>query len=118
MAVEEPPHDYNNLTSTANNFSNSLTGTQTQPSVFYVDNNFKLYVDKDLMDSVVLKSTNPEVIVYKINPKAVWSDGAPVDCSDFYLHLAPGRLQGHDQGRGRRRGARVRPGRYVAATTR
>ena len=105
------PHDYNNLTSTANNFSNSLTGSQTQPSPFYVDNNFKLYVDKDLMDSVVLQSDDPQVVVYKLKPEAVWSDGEPGRAA---TSTSPGSatLQGADPGRRRRRGARVRPGRY------
>ena len=83
-AVEEAVHDYNNNTSTANNFANSLLSL-AQPSAFFVDSDLNVCVDGDLMTSVTQTSTNPLTIVYKIRPEAVWSDGKPVDCSDFYL---------------------------------
>ena len=28
-------------------------------------------------------STNPQTIVYKLNPKAEWSDGTPITADDF-----------------------------------
>jgi peptide/nickel transport system substrate-binding protein len=83
-AVEEPVHDYNNNTATANNFANSLLSL-AQPSAFFVDSNLGVCVDSDVMTSVEQTSTSPLTIVYKIKPEAVWSDGKPVDCSDFYM---------------------------------
>ena len=85
IAVEENVHDYNNNTSAANNFSNSQMTALVQPSVFLTDPSSKLSLDGDLMTSATLTSTSPQVVVYKINPKAVWSDGTKVSCSDFYL---------------------------------
>ena len=29
------------------------------------------------MESVELTSEDPQIVVYKVNPKAVWSDGDP-----------------------------------------
>jgi len=85
VAVEEPPHDYNNNTGAANNFSNSLVTSLTQPSPFFTTDKLELQVDGDLMASIEQTSTSPQTVVYKINPKAVWSDGTPVSCKDFYL---------------------------------
>ncbi len=42
-------------------------------------------LDSDLMVSAEVVSEEPEVIEYKVNPEAVWSDGDPIDCDDFYL---------------------------------
>ncbi|WP_395726323.1 ABC transporter family substrate-binding protein [Nakamurella sp.] len=85
VAVEEPPHDYNNNTGAANNFSNSLVTALTLPSPIFTTNKLDLLVDGDLMSSIEQTSTSPQTVVYKINPKAVWSDGTPVSCNDFYL---------------------------------
>ena len=85
FAVEEPLHDYNNNTGAANNKSNTPLAGLTLPSPIYTTSDSKLLVDKDLMTSVEQTSTSPQTIVYKINPKAVWSDGTPVSCKDFYL---------------------------------
>jgi peptide/nickel transport system substrate-binding protein len=35
------------------------------------------------MQSAVQTSTSPQTIVYKLNPKAVWSDGTPITADDF-----------------------------------
>ena len=85
VAVEENVHDYNNNTAAANNLSNSQMTAMVQPSVFLTDPSSKLLLDGDLMKSVELTSTKPQTVVYKLNPKAVWSDGVPVSCKDFYL---------------------------------
>jgi peptide/nickel transport system substrate-binding protein len=85
VSVEEPPHDYNNNTAAANNLSNALITNLTMPGPIYTTDDLQLLVDADLMTSVEQTSTDPQTIVYKINPKAVWSDGTPVSCKDFYL---------------------------------
>lgn len=88
-AVEEQVHDYNNQTATANNFANSLLSL-AQPSAFDVDSNYSVCVDGDVMDSVEQTATSPLTIVYKIKSDAVWSDGQPVSCHDFYLSWLQG----------------------------
>ena len=85
VAIEEGPHDYNNNTGAANNFSNTPVQAVTLPAPFYTTADLELLVDNDYMESVEQTSTSPQTIVYKINPKAVWSDGTPVSCKDFYL---------------------------------
>lgn len=85
VAVEEPPHDYNNNTGAANNLSNTFFQALTLPSPIFITSDLDLLIDGDFMSSVEQTSTDPQTIVYKINPKAVWSDGTPVSCKDFYL---------------------------------
>ena len=88
-AVEEPAHDYNNNTATANNFSNSLFSL-TLPSAFFIDSNLDTCVDGDLLTSVEQTKDDPLTITYKIKPEAVWSDGQPLSCKDFYLAYLAG----------------------------
>jgi peptide/nickel transport system substrate-binding protein len=87
IAVDETFTNYNNNTSSANDIANPYVDNLVQPSPFFtndVGNVTKVQVDGDVMSSVKVLSTNPQTIEYDINPKAVWSDGAPVDCADFY----------------------------------
>ncbi len=87
IAVDETFTNYNNNTSNANDIANPYIDNLVQPSPFFtndVNNSTKVQVDGDLMSSVKVLSTSPETIQYNINPKAVWSDGVPFDCADFY----------------------------------
>jgi peptide/nickel transport system substrate-binding protein len=83
-AVEGNINDYNNNTGTANNFVNSVLSL-AQPSAFFIDNQLGVCVDGDVMESVEQTSDSPLTVTYKIRPEAVWSDGEPVSCKDFYL---------------------------------
>lgn len=53
------------------------------PQVFRIDSGLKPVLDTELMDSAELVNTDPQTIVYKINPRAVWSDGVPINADDF-----------------------------------
>lgn len=53
------------------------------PEVFRLNAGLKPVLDTELMDSAELVDTSPQTIVYKINPKAVWSDGVPISADDF-----------------------------------
>jgi peptide/nickel transport system substrate-binding protein len=54
------------------------------PQAFYTDATGTPYLNKDLLDSAELTSTDPrEVVTYKINPKAVWYDGTRITAADF-----------------------------------
>jgi peptide/nickel transport system substrate-binding protein len=85
LATEEAAFAYNNGTSTNSNFSNTEVINMVQPGPYIVDESLNYVLWKDLMDSVEVTSTSPQTVVYKINPKAVWSDGVAIDCKDFYL---------------------------------
>lgn len=40
-------------------------------------------LNRDLLESAELTSTEPQTVVYKLNPRATWSDGDPIDAKDF-----------------------------------
>ena len=51
--------------------------------VWTVTPDFDFALNTDLITSAEMTSADPQTIVYKINPQAVWSDGVPVDADDF-----------------------------------
>ena len=54
-------------------------------------------VNKDYLESAELTANEPkQVITYKINPKAVWSDGTPITVADFEAQWKA--LERHEQG--------------------
>lgn len=53
------------------------------PSVFVVQPNLKLRLNRELVTSAKLTNTSPQTVVYRINPKATWSDGTPITATDF-----------------------------------
>ncbi|NMH97089.1 ABC transporter family substrate-binding protein [Pseudonocardia acidicola] len=53
------------------------------PSIFRGDAKGVLQPDPNYLTSAEVTGTNPQVVTYAINPKAVWSDGRPLDWTDF-----------------------------------
>jgi peptide/nickel transport system substrate-binding protein len=54
------------------------------PQTFYTAADGSLYVNKDLLDSADLTSKDPkQVVTYKINQKATWSNGTKISAADF-----------------------------------
>ena len=51
----------------------------TLPRSMRVAPDGSMSVNTDYFTSVELTSTDPQVVTYTINPKAVWSDGVPID---------------------------------------
>ncbi|MGK4580947.1 ABC transporter family substrate-binding protein [Kitasatospora sp. HPMI-4] len=52
----------------------------------------------DYLTSAELTSTSPQVVTYKINPKAKWSDGTPISYQDFKAvwQSTNGKAQGYN----------------------
>ena len=53
------------------------------PSVFGANPDLKPFLNTDLMVSAEETKTNPQTLVYKVKPNAVWSDGQPIGYEDF-----------------------------------
>jgi peptide/nickel transport system substrate-binding protein len=54
------------------------------PSLFHFDAGATASVNKDYLASAVVTATSPkQVVTYKLNPKAKWSDGKPLSVDDF-----------------------------------
>lgn len=56
---------------------------QVWPSAFYVTPAGVPEMNSALLQSATEVSTSPQVVVYQLNPRAVWSDGAPITYADF-----------------------------------
>jgi peptide/nickel transport system substrate-binding protein len=56
---------------------------QVWPSAFYVSSNGTPTLNTSLLSSVSEVSSDPETVVYQINPLAVWSNGVPITYRDF-----------------------------------
>jgi peptide/nickel transport system substrate-binding protein len=56
---------------------------QVWPTVYTIPNTLKPQLDTNYVTSATVTSTSPQTIVYQINPKAVWSDGVPINAADF-----------------------------------
>ncbi|MGH3437523.1 MAG: ABC transporter family substrate-binding protein, partial [Sciscionella sp.] len=86
LVTDKAWNAYNNGTADAVSTYNGFIDVVALRTPFMLDGNNKVVLDHNLMESVKQTSDSPQTIVWKINPKAVWSDGAPVSCHDFYLH--------------------------------
>ncbi|MDT4910784.1 MAG: glutathione transport system substrate-binding protein, partial [Pseudonocardiales bacterium] len=53
------------------------------PGAFISTPDLKPVPNPDLMVSAEQTKTSPQTLVYKIQPAAVWSDGTPIDATDF-----------------------------------
>jgi len=84
-AAEQEFTAYNNASSDNGLVANTLVLNDVQPGPFVVDGKLSFVLNTDMMDSVTVKSENPQVVEYKVKPTAVWEDGNPIDCDDFYL---------------------------------
>ncbi|HEX3814639.1 MAG TPA: ABC transporter family substrate-binding protein [Mycobacteriales bacterium] len=74
----QPDINAGNSTATAN------ADVRVLPSAFLTLPNFQPQYDKELLTAEpTVTSKSPYTVQYKINPKAVWSDGKPIDAKDF-----------------------------------
>ena len=67
-----------------------------------------LTLNTDYFTDVELTGTNPQVVTYTINPKAVWSDGTPITWEDIKSQVDA--VQRQRQARSDRQHGRFRPG--------
>ncbi|MCX4748842.1 ABC transporter family substrate-binding protein [Kitasatospora sp. NBC_01287] len=54
-----------------------------EPLLFRIDASGKFQPVPDFLQSATVVSTSPQVVLYKLNPKAHWSDGKPLGYLDF-----------------------------------
>jgi peptide/nickel transport system substrate-binding protein len=53
------------------------------PWIFPYNPDSTVSLNKDYVESADVTSTSPQVITYRINPRARWSDGTPITWKDF-----------------------------------
>ncbi|HET9770834.1 MAG TPA: ABC transporter family substrate-binding protein, partial [Acidimicrobiia bacterium] len=81
--TEIPPNlNYHHIDGTLRDTSDVMSALM--PSLFIFDAESVPTVNKNYLESAEVTATDPkQVITYKFNPKAVWSDGAPMGVADI-----------------------------------
>jgi peptide/nickel transport system substrate-binding protein len=83
FALDEDVAGFNVLQANDNEFVLQEINDQIWPQAFITPPNLTPTLNKDLLTSAAVTSTSPQTVVFKINPKATWSDGTPITAQDF-----------------------------------
>ena len=78
VALSEYPPNFNSLHIDGNTVDTGALLRPTLPRAYRVASDGSTSVNTDYFTSIELTGTDPQVVTYTINPKAVWSDGAPI----------------------------------------
>jgi peptide/nickel transport system substrate-binding protein len=83
LALTDFPPNFNSLHIDGNTGDVGALMRPTMPRAFRIAADGSASVNTDFFTSVEQTSTNPQVVTYTINPKAVWSDGTPITWEDI-----------------------------------
>jgi peptide/nickel transport system substrate-binding protein len=83
LALAAFPSNWNTLHIDGNEATQAAMLRPTMPRAFRIAPDGTMTVNTDFFTNVELTSTNPQVVTYTINPKAVWSDGTPITWEDI-----------------------------------
>jgi glutathione transport system substrate-binding protein len=83
LALSDFPPNFNILHIDGNSAEVASMMKATLPRAFVIGPDGSTTVDTDYFTSVELTGTNPQVVTYTINPKAMWSDGTPITWQDI-----------------------------------
>jgi len=83
FALDEDVAGFNILQANDAEFVLQEINDQIWPQAFLTPPSLTPTLNKDLLTSAAVTSTSPQTVVYKINPKATWSDGTPISAADF-----------------------------------
>src|SRR5271167_2605271 len=78
MALDENLAGFNINTSAASEYVLQEIMNLVWPQAFIINNKLQPVTNSQLLQSATETSSNPQTIVYTLNPKAVWSDGTPI----------------------------------------
>ena len=87
LALTAFPENYNPLHLDGNTGDMHGILKWTLPRAFRIAPDGSATVNTDYFTSVELTSTDPQVVTYTINPKAVWSDGTPITWEDIKFQV-------------------------------
>ncbi|WP_431230926.1 ABC transporter family substrate-binding protein [Mycolicibacterium psychrotolerans] len=83
LALSSFPSNWNTLNIDGNEADTGAILRPTMPRAFIVAADGSMTVNTDYFTNVELTGTDPQVVTYTINPKAVWSDGTPITWEDI-----------------------------------
>ncbi len=81
--IEKNIENWNLYSSAGNVFENGQVLKGVLPYTFSTQPDLTVAINNDLLDSARVTNADPQVVVYKIKPNAVWSDGTPITAEDF-----------------------------------
>ncbi len=77
------PTNFNPNTPDGDSLTTREIMTNVWPSAFYQNAKYQTVLNSNFLNSAELVSTNPQEVIYQINPDATWSDGTPITAADF-----------------------------------
>ncbi|GDY62925.1 hypothetical protein SAV14893_023180 [Streptomyces avermitilis] len=83
FAISQYIADFNRYTANGNQGDAATINELVEPSLFTADARGAVRPNENFLLSASVTSTSPQVVTYKLNPKAKWSDGAPLSWRDF-----------------------------------
>ena len=83
FALDEDVPGFNILQANDSAFVLQEILDQVWPLTFVVQPGLTPKLNTDVVTSATVTGTSPQTIVYRINPKATWSDGVPINAADF-----------------------------------
>lgn len=83
MDVPTVPTNLNAHTVAGDTAGGLAVGNAIWPQSYQVAPGQNVTIDNHLLDSAEVVSVSPQTVVYRINPRAVWSDGVPIRAADF-----------------------------------
>jgi glutathione transport system substrate-binding protein len=85
--LAEFPSNFNTLNIDGNTGDVNSIVRPTMPRAFIIGTDGSATVNTNYFTSVELTGTNPQVVIYTINPKATWSDGTPITWEDIAAQI-------------------------------
>lgn len=83
FAIEKNIPNWLVVSAEGNTFETAEVVTRLLPYTFGSQPDLNPVLNTDFVTSAEVVNTNPQTIVYKINPQAKWSDGVPITADDF-----------------------------------
>jgi peptide/nickel transport system substrate-binding protein len=83
LALTNFPENFNTLHIDGNEAGVAGMLRATMPRAFRIAADGSMTVNTDYFTGAELTGTNPQVVTWTINPKAVWSDGTPITWEDI-----------------------------------
>ena len=83
LAIGALASNFNTLNIDGNEADTASMLRPTMPRAFVIAPDGSMKVNTDYFTSVELTGTDPQVVTYTINPRAVWSDDTPITWADI-----------------------------------
>jgi glutathione transport system substrate-binding protein len=86
FAIEKTLPNFNIFDGDGNTYETAQVLSGLLPGTFIVYPDSSVHLNEDLLVSADVTNQNPQTVVYKIKPDAVWSDGTPISAKDFQYY--------------------------------